>query len=56
LSLLEQVVQERLRWEGQAMLKQWDEGAAVPQERVESRNMLQQMFFGGLMGRRGPSK
>lgn len=56
LPLLEQVVQERLRWEGQAMLKQWDEGAAVPQERVESRNMLQQMFFGGLMGRRGPSK
>lgn len=55
LPLLEQLVQERLRWEGQAMLKQWDEGAAVPQERVESRTMLQQMFFGGLMGRRGPA-
>jgi prephenate dehydrogenase len=50
-SALEQVVHDRLEWEGQAMLKAWDE--APRSERVESRNMFQQMFFGGLMGRRG---
>jgi prephenate dehydrogenase len=48
---LEQVVHDRLEWEGQAMLKAWDE--APRSEKVESRNMFQQMFFGGLMGRRG---
>ncbi|RIK32208.1 MAG: hypothetical protein DCC55_36385 [Chloroflexi bacterium] len=51
LTSLEQVVHDRLEWEGQAMLKAWDE--APRSERVESRGMFQQMFFGGLMGRRG---
>jgi hypothetical protein len=47
---VEQAVHERLQWEGQAMLKQWEE---TPQpQRAEARGMFQQMFFGGLMGRR----
>ena len=49
---LSQAVEERLRWEGQAMLRQWDDAAPKP-ERSESRGMFQQMFLGGLMGRRG---
>lgn len=48
---LDEVVTERLRWEGQVILKQWDD--APKPERAEARGMFQQMFFGGLMGRRG---
>jgi hypothetical protein len=50
LAALEQVVNERLSWEGQAMLKQWEQ--APQSERPESRGMFQQMLFGNLMGRR----
>jgi prephenate dehydrogenase len=50
LGMLEVTVEERLRWEGQAMLKQWDE--TLKPEKVEGRSVFQQMFFGGLMGRR----
>jgi prephenate dehydrogenase len=46
------VVEERLRWEGQAMLKQWDDGPPKS-EQPAARGMFQQMFLGGLMGRRG---
>jgi prephenate dehydrogenase len=48
---VEQVVQERLQWEGQAMLKQWEDPPKPP-ARAEGRGMLQQMFLGGLIGRR----
>jgi prephenate dehydrogenase len=54
LAALEAVVDERLAWEGQAMLKQWDDAPAS--ERVEARGMFQQMFFGGLAGRRPSGK
>jgi prephenate dehydrogenase len=49
-SAVEQVVEERLQWEGQAMLKQWEDPPKPA--RTEGRGMLQQMFLGGLMGRR----
>jgi prephenate dehydrogenase len=54
LEALKAVVDERLTWEGQAMLKQWDETPAP--DRAEARGMFQQMFFGGLAGRRSSGK
>jgi prephenate dehydrogenase len=50
MSALEQVVNERLSWEGQAMLKQWEQ--APPNERPDARGLFQQMLFGNFMGRR----
>jgi prephenate dehydrogenase len=50
LARLEQVEEARLRWEGQALLKQWED-VPPPPSRAESRGMLQQMFLGGLLGK-----
>lgn len=53
LTVLKSVVDKRLTWEGQAILKAWDEAPQSPQ--VQGRGMFQQMFFGGLMGRKSSS-
>lgn len=54
LIALEQAVLERATWEGQALLKNWDEAPATPQATPEGGGFLRQMFFGNLMGRRPP--
>lgn len=51
LETLEQVVVERLTWEGQAILKRWDDPAPQASATEAGRGMFQQMFFGNLMGR-----
>jgi prephenate dehydrogenase len=43
--------EERIRWERQASLKDWDR--VVEFEREDQPGLLRQMFFGGLMGNRG---
>ena len=55
LTVLEGVEHERLTWEGQAILKRWED-APKPAESVEARGMFQQMLFGNLMGRRDRKK
>ena len=54
VAVVEEVITARLQWEGQAMLKSWDDSTQSP--RVETKGMMQQLFFGGLMGRRDRSK
>jgi prephenate dehydrogenase len=57
LTVLEEVVAQREQWEAQAFLKRWDDPVTKPaQPPAESRNMLRQMFFGNLGGRRGEQK
>ena len=57
LTVLEGVVAEREQWEAQAFLKRWDDPVTkAAQPPAESRNMLRQMFFGNLGGRRGEKK
>ncbi|MEZ4868941.1 MAG: prephenate dehydrogenase/arogenate dehydrogenase family protein [Caldilineaceae bacterium] len=51
LSQLEAIVEERLRWEGQVILKRWDD-PVTPSQNEETRGMFRQMFFGNMMGRR----
>lgn len=49
-SALTTAVEERIRWERQASLKDWDRVVEFEQEAQPG--FLQQMFFGGLMGGR----
>jgi prephenate dehydrogenase len=49
-SALVSATEERIRWERQAKLKDWDR--VVQFEREEPQGLLRQMFFGGLMGNR----
>lgn len=51
LDELEKVAVERLQWEGQAMLKRWDETPS-PAESAEASGMLRQMLFGGFKSKR----
>ncbi len=46
--------EERIRWERQARLKDWDRVVEFPKE--DQRGMLQQMFFGGFMGNRNKKR
>ena len=57
LAALEDVAQDRERWEAQAELKRWEDLPSAKQDdRAEGRpsNFLGQMFFGNLMRRREP--
>lgn len=56
LTILEQVVLDRLTWEGQAILKRWDDPAPQQSSAEPGRSMFQQMFFGNLMGKNRPRK
>lgn len=46
--------EERVRWQRQASLKDWDR--VVEFEKEDQPGILRQMFFGGLMGNRAPKK
>jgi prephenate dehydrogenase len=55
LAALESAVAEREQWEGQALLKKWDEApTAAVGAGTESSGFLRQMFFGRLIGGRSP--
>jgi prephenate dehydrogenase len=52
--ILTTAAEERVRWERQAQLKDWDR--VVEFEKEEQPGMLRQMFFGGLMGNRNQKR
>jgi prephenate dehydrogenase len=52
LTALEEAVAERSQWEGQALIKSWDEAPASATAAAESSGFLRQMFLGNLMGKR----
>jgi prephenate dehydrogenase len=51
---LVKTTEERIRWERQAQLKDWDR--VVEFAKDDQPGMLRQMFFGGLMGNRNPKR
>ena len=54
LATLEAVTLARDTWEGQALLKRWDEAGLPSTNTAESKGMFRQMLFGNMMsGRRG---
>lgn len=53
-AVLATAADERLRWESQARLKDWDKVIDIPKE--DQRGMFQQMFFGGFMGNRNKKR
>jgi prephenate dehydrogenase len=53
-ALLTTAAEERVRWERQARLKDWDR--VVEFEKEDQPGMLRQMFFGGLMGNRNQKR
>jgi prephenate dehydrogenase len=55
LAALEQVVEERITWEAQALLQKWDAPPSTAQVTAEGSGFLRQMFFGNLMGKRNPT-
>jgi prephenate dehydrogenase len=52
LAALEQAVAERSQWEGQALIKSWDEAPSAASATAESSGFLRQMFLGNMMGKR----
>ncbi|MEM7537886.1 MAG: prephenate dehydrogenase/arogenate dehydrogenase family protein [Chloroflexota bacterium] len=52
LTLFEQLATAREDWEAKANLKRWDDPSEVEITKQEGQGLLQQMFFGGLMGNR----
>lgn len=53
-ALLTSAAEERVRWEQQARLKDWDR--VVEFQKEDQPGMLRQMFFGGLMGNRNQKR
>jgi prephenate dehydrogenase len=53
-TLLTTAAEERVRWERQAQLKDWNR--VVEFEKEDQPGMLRQMFFGGLMGNRNQKR
>lgn len=52
LGALEKAVEARLTWEGQAILKSWEDKPAASSQGVEAGGFFRQMFLGNLGGRR----
>lgn len=52
LAALDEAVQARSVWEGQALIKSWEETPRTATPQAESSGFLRQMFLGNFMGKR----
>ncbi len=56
LAALEEAVAARSQWEGQALIKSWDEAPAPSAATAESSGFLRQMFLGNRVGSKRSDK
>ena len=56
LTALEEAVQARTVWEGQALIRSWEETPTAPVSQVEGSGFFRQMFLGNFMGKRNEKR